>query len=217
MAQVFHPRQILLLKALALALIVAAIVAVMVYRTATGPAVARNVPVDQPIPFSHKHHVGDDGLDCRYCHTTVETAAFAGIPSIATCRTCHSQLFTDAPVLAPLFASNVNGARVQWNRVHQLPDFAYFNHSIHVVKGVGCSTCHGRIDQMPLTWRTASLEMQWCLECHREPEKYLRPQRRVFDMTWQPPRDQLQLGRQLLATYHIRSVRELTDCSTCHR
>jgi hypothetical protein len=217
MAQVFHRRHVLLLKLLGVTFVVAAVIAVMVYRVATAPAVARDTPVDQPIPFSHKHHVGDDGLDCRYCHTTVETAPFAGIPSLGTCRTCHSQLFTDAPVLAPLFASDVHGPPLQWNRVHDLPEFVYFNHSIHVAKGVGCSTCHGRIDEMPLTRRTASLEMQWCLQCHREPEEYLRPHDRVFDMGWQPPRDQMQVGRQLRAAYHIRSTRELTDCSTCHR
>lgn len=217
MAQVFHPRQVLLLKGIALGALLAVIAAAFLYRVATQPAVGRNVPVEQPIPFSHKHHVGDDGLDCRYCHTSVETSAFAGIPSVTTCRTCHSQLFTDAPLLAPLFDTTSRHAPLYWNRVHQLPDFVYFNHSIHVAKGVGCSTCHGRVDKMPLTWRVASLEMQWCLGCHRAPERYLRPRDRVFDMSWQPPANQLQLGRQLATAYHIRSTRQLTDCSTCHR
>ncbi|HVY79363.1 MAG TPA: cytochrome c3 family protein, partial [Steroidobacteraceae bacterium] len=195
MAQVFHPRQLLLLKGVALGALLAAVAAAFLYRVATQAPVARNVPVEQPIPFSHKHHVGDDGLDCRYCHSSVETSAFAGIPSVATCRTCHSQLFTDAPVLAPLFDTTSRRAPVYWTRIHQLPDFVYFNHSIHVAKGVGCSTCHGRVDQMPLTWRVASLEMQWCLGCHRAPERYVRPRERVFDMSWQPPANQLELGR----------------------
>jgi hypothetical protein len=216
MAQVFHPRQVLLLKGIAIGTVVLAGALVAIYRAAVAPAVARNAPVDQPIPFSHKHHVGDDGIDCRYCYSSVETAAFAGIPSIATCRTCHSQLFTDAPVLAPLFEAQRRSA-LHWNRVHDLPDFVYFNHSIHIAKGVGCSTCHGRVDEMPLTFRVASLEMQWCLNCHRRPQEYLRPRDAVFDMAWVQPTDQARRGRQLLASYHIRSTRELTDCSTCHR
>ena len=216
MTQVFRPEHVLLLKGLLLLSVVGAVAAAIVYRYFTGPVVAQGAPIDQPIPFSHKHHVGDDGLDCRYCHTTVETSASAGLPSLETCRTCHSQLFTHAPVLAPLFA-DAHGAPLSWTRVHQLPQFVYFNHSIHIAKGVGCSTCHGRVDEMPLTSRVASLEMQWCLECHRAPQKNLRPKREVFNMRWRAPPDQERIGRELLAEYRIRSVRELTDCSTCHR
>jgi hypothetical protein len=130
--------------------------------------------------------------------------------------TCHSQLFTQQPMLAPFVQSFRSGEPLQWNRVHDLPDFVYFNHSIHIAKGVGCATCHGPVDRMPLTWRVAPLEMQWCLDCHRAPEKYLRPVEHVFDMDWQPPENQLALGNRLVAAYHIHKA-TLADCSTCHR
>jgi hypothetical protein len=130
--------------------------------------------------------------------------------------TCHSQLFTDSPMLAPVVASFESGAPLQWNRVHDLPDFVYFNHSIHIAKGVGCATCHGRLDRMPLVWRTASLEMQWCLDCHRAPQKYLRPEDRVFDPGWQAQGDQLALGKRLVEQYRLHTA-SLTDCSICHR
>src|SRR5205823_8410039 len=175
------------------------------------------VPLAQPVPFSHQHHVEGLGIDCRYCHTSVEKSAVAGIPSTETCMSCHSQLWTDAPVLAPVHASLATNTPLEWNRVHDLPDFAYFDHSIHIAKGVGCVTCHGRIDEMPLTRRVASLYMEWCLQCHRDPERYLRPRERVFDMTWQPSGDQRALGRRLAREYGLRTTRELTDCSTCHR
>ena len=177
----------------------------------------RNEVVAQPIPFSHKHHVRDDGLDCRFCHVSAETSRFAGIPTLATCMTCHSQLFTQTRALRPLVSAYRSGERVQWNRVHELPDFAYFDHSIHLAKGVGCTTCHGPVDRMPLTWRYASLDMQWCLDCHRAPERYLRPLDRVFDVDWTPPPDQASAGKRLRKMYHLRDSRELTDCSTCHR
>ena len=174
-----------------------------------------NEPVNQPVPFSHKHHVDDDGIDCRFCHTSVETSAFAGMPPIATCMTCHSQLFTDAPMLKPLIGSWKSGVPLRWNRVYQLPGFVYFNHSIHIAKGVGCVSCHGRIDRMPLTRRVAPLSMAWCLDCHRQPQKFLRPRDKVFDLAWQPA-DQKQLGAELLHEYHIDTGR-MTDCSLCHR
>jgi Cytochrome c7 and related cytochrome c len=176
-----------------------------------------NVPLDQPAPFSHKHHVGEDGIDCRYCHTSVETAAFAGLPSTETCMSCHSQLWTEAPVLAPVRASLTTNQGLKWNRVHDLPDFAYFNHSIHVAKGIGCSTCHGRIDQMPLTWRTETLYMKWCIDCHRAPQNHVRPRTEIYNMEWQPPRDQQVQGAKLVAQYHIDLSGRLTNCSTCHR
>jgi hypothetical protein len=168
------------------------------------------------VPFSHKHHVGDVGLDCRYCHTSVEKSAFAGMPPTHTCMTCHSQLFTGSPMLAPVVKSFQSGDPLPWNRVHDLPDFVYFNHSIHIAKGVGCATCHGPIDRMPLVWRTASLEMQWCLECHRAPEQHVRPLDKVFDLNWQPAGSQVALGKRLVGAYHIHTV-TLADCSTCHR
>jgi hypothetical protein len=175
------------------------------------------IPRDQPVQFSHKHHVGDVGIDCRYCHTSVETSAFAGIPPTKTCMNCHSQLFADSPYLEPVRESFRSGKPIKWTRVHDLPDFAYFNHSIHVTKGVGCSTCHGQVDQMPLVYQEASLQMEWCLGCHRQPEKFLRPKDKVFDMNWQPPADQMEQGRRLAAEYKIPKADVLTSCSTCHR
>jgi hypothetical protein len=176
-----------------------------------------NVPLDQPVPFSHKHHVADDGIDCRYCHTSVETSAVAGIPSTQICMSCHSQVWKDAPVLAPVRASLTTHKPLQWTRVNDLPDFTYFNHSIHVAKGVGCSTCHGEVDRMPLTWRTQTLYMKWCLECHRAPEKFVRPRAAIYDQRWQPPADQAEQGLVLVRQYHIDTSGRLTNCSTCHR
>jgi hypothetical protein len=177
---------------------------------ATQAGVAR----EQPIPFSHAHHVGDVGLDCRYCHTSVETSGFANIPPTKTCMNCHSQIWNTSPTLEPVRASFRDDRSIAWTRVHDLPDFAYFDHSIHVNKGVGCETCHGRVDKMPLTWQKASLQMEWCLDCHRHPEQYVRPREAVFQMGYQPPVDQETLGRQLVKEYKIQS---LTSCSTCHR
>jgi hypothetical protein len=168
----------------------------------------------QPIQFSHKHHVNALGIDCRYCHTSVEVSAFAGIPPTKTCMNCHFQIWADSPMLEPVRESYRTGQAIPWTRVHDLPDFAYFNHSIHVNKGIGCVTCHGRVDLMPLTWRQHSLNMEWCLECHREPERFVRPRQYVFSMTWQPEEDQIALGERLVQEYHIQ---KLTSCSVCHQ
>jgi hypothetical protein len=173
---------------------------------------------EQPVQFSHKHHVADDGIDCRYCHTSVETAAFAGIPPTKTCMNCHSQIWATSPYLEPVRDSWRTGKPINWTRVHDLPDFVYFNHSIHVNKGVGCSTCHGRVDQMALTMQVASLKMEWCLECHRHPEQFVRPKEEVFNMEWPPEAwDQAQRGGELIEKYQIQSTSVLTSCSTCHR
>ena len=172
---------------------------------------------EQPIQFSHKHHVEDDGIDCRYCHTSVEQSAFAGIPPTKTCMNCHSQIFAASPYLEPIRESFRTGKPIEWTRVHKLPEFVYFNHSIHVNKGVGCASCHGQVNLMPLVRQVASLQMEWCLDCHRHPERALRPREQVFNMQWQPPADQLEQGRRLAREYNIRSVEELTSCSTCHR
>jgi hypothetical protein len=177
---------------------------------ATGAHAAR----EQPVPFSHKHHVGGEGIDCRYCHTSVEESAFAGLPPTETCMSCHSQIWSEAPVLEPVRESFRSGKPIKWTRVHHLAEFVYFDHSIHVNKGVGCETCHGRVDQMPLTWKENTLLMEWRLECHRQPELYVRPREAVFQMDWKPAEDQLTLGRRLVKEYKIRS---LTDCYTCHR
>jgi hypothetical protein len=176
----------------------------------TGAQIAR----EQPVPFSHSHHVGGIGIDCRYCHTSVEKAASAGIPPTATCMNCHSQIWSDSPTLEPVRESYRNDVSIEWVRVHDLPDFVYFDHSAHVNKGVGCSTCHGRVDQMPLVWQEATLQMEWCLGCHREPERFVRPKSEVFDIAWQPPGDQLAKGRELVKQ---NGIAPRVSCSTCHR
>jgi len=185
----------------------------------------------QPVPFSHQHHVTGLGIDCRYCHTSVEQSSFAGIPPTKTCMNCHSQIWINAPMLEPVRASYRSGQSLQWTRVNQLPDFVFFNHSIHINKGVGCNTCHGPIDQMPLMYQYASLQMEWCLDCHRAPEKYLRPRSEVFNMRYQQPTadapvqdeqgqnhtDQISLGQALVEQHKLRSVKDITSCDTCHR
>jgi hypothetical protein len=173
--------------------------------------------VDQPVQFSHKHHVGGEGFDCRYCHTSVEESAFANIPPTKTCMNCHSQIWATAPILEPVRASFRDNTPLQWTRVHDLPDFVYFNHSIHVKKGVGCATCHGRVDEMPLVYQKNTLMMQWCVNCHRNPAPNLRPRSEVFNMAWERPSDDPGLGERLVKEYNIAPVGQLTNCSTCHR
>ena len=171
----------------------------------------------QPVPFSHEHHVGGLGLDCRYCHTTVETSSFANIPPTKTCMNCHSQIWLASPTLEPVRASFRTGNSIRWTRVHDLPDFVYFNHSIHIDKGIGCESCHGRIDLMPLTAQEHTLQMSWCLDCHRQPEKYVRPREFVTAMGYHPAGDQEEIGRRLVKEYGIQDARTLTSCNTCHR
>jgi hypothetical protein len=175
------------------------------------------VAPEQPIPFSHKHHVKDDGIDCRYCHTSVETSHYAGLPATEICMTCHSQIWSNASVTQPIRDSWASGKSIEWRRVHDLPDFVYFNHSIHVNKGIGCSTCHGHVDEMPLTYRVNNLYMDWCVNCHRQPAKYIRPRSEVFNIDYEYPSNQVELGRKLVAEYHVQDARTLTDCFTCHR
>jgi len=172
---------------------------------------------EQPVPFSHKHDAGELGLDCRYCHTSVENAASAGLPPTTTCMTCHSQIWTGAPMLAPVRASLANNTPIRWVRVNRLPNYVYFNHAIHVAKGVGCTTCHGDIDAMQLTSRAQAFEMNWCIDCHRNPAPNLRTPAEVFDMAWHPGPDQPKIGAALLARNHVRRGDVLTDCSICHR
>jgi Cytochrome c3 len=174
-------------------------------------------PREQPVPFSHAHHVGGLGLDCRYCHTSVEQSSFANIPPTKTCMNCHSQIWNTSPTLEPVRASFRTNESIRWTRVYDLPDYVYFNHSIHVDKGVGCESCHGRVDLMPLTAQEPTLHMEWCLSCHRNPEKYLRPREFITKMGYQPAGDQEQIGRRLMAENHIHDPRFLTSCSTCHR
>ena len=169
---------------------------------------------DQPIPFSHMHHVQGLGLQCQYCHTSVEKSSYAGIPPTKTCINCHAQIWTNAALLQPVRDSWATGNSIQWIKVHDLPDFVYFNHSMHIYKGIGCATCHGRVDQMPLMMKENTLYMNWCIECHRNPERYVRPRDQVFNMTYEPPANQEEMGRKLVEEYQIQS---LTDCYTCHR
>jgi hypothetical protein len=216
MAQIFHPStntisRVTIFGGLILLLaVVAGLTSINESPYITEVGVART----QPVPFSHKHHVGDDGIDCRYCHTSVEESSFAGIPPTKTCMNCHTQIWPDSPILEPVRESFRTGKSIQWTRVHNLPGFVYFNHSIHVHKGIGCVTCHGRVDKMPLMWRENTLYMDWCLECHRAPERFVRPREYVFSMEYQAPADQLALGQKLVKEYRIQ---KLTSCSTCHR
>jgi hypothetical protein len=187
----------------------------LVMALSRSPYVTRQgVAREQPVPFSHQHHVGGMGIDCRYCHTAVETSAVAGIPPTKTCMNCHSQIWVDSPTLEPVRASFRTGKSIEWVRVYDLPEFVYFNHSAHVNKGVGCSTCHGRVDLTPLLSQEQSLLMEWCLECHRAPERFLRPKEQVYNAAYEPPADQLELGRRLVKLY---DAQPRTSCSTCHR
>ncbi len=169
---------------------------------------------DQPVPFSHDHHVGEIGIDCRYCHITVERASFAGIPEPEICMNCHKVLFSDAPMLEPIRRSFETGEPVEWTRVYDLPDFVYFDHSIHVAKGISCVSCHGRVDKMPMTVKATSLKMDFCLECHFDPVKNVRPRDKVFDLAWQPGKD---FSEEQIRLVHELNVQSKVDCSTCHR
>ena len=182
-------------------------------------ATRMNAPINQPVPFSHKHHVGQLGIDCRYCHTGVEKSSYAGVPPTETCMTCHSQLYTDQSMLAPVRQSLTDDQPIHWTKVNDLPDFVYFNHSIHVNKGIGCTACHGRVNEMQLTWQSQTLYMSWCLQCHRHPEKFIAPREQVFNPERVALKDEGKLdeARQLVRDYHVQSSGVLTDCATCHR
>jgi hypothetical protein len=171
-------------------------------------------PIDQPVQFDHRHHVGDAGIDCRYCHALVEKSPMAGIPPTQLCLNCHSQVWNKSPKLAPVRESFFTDRPIVWSKVNKLPNFVYFNHSIHVKQGVGCVTCHGRIDEMPAVHKAQPLTMSWCIDCHRQPERFLRPRDQVTSMTWKAPSDQLALGRDLKAQYHVNTR---VSCTTCHR
>lgn len=216
MPQLMERSQVLLVKLILFVpagMLVLTIVG-MVWST-TSP-VEPGVAVPQPIPFSHKHHVGDDGIDCRYCHTSVETSASAGMPTTGICLSCHSQLFRDAPALAPLHESMRQDKPIAWNRVYDLPDFVFFNHSIHVNKGIACVSCHGRVDQMPVLVRQQSLDMQWCLGCHRDPSSKVVPLNHVTSMRTLPKLTDSERNH-LLRLLQLEDTQRLTDCSTCHR
>jgi len=174
------------------------------------------VAKQQPIQFSHKHHAGELGIDCRYCHTTVEKTASAGIPATQVCMNCHKQIWLEAPYLEPVRASYASGKSIEWERLHDLPDFVYFNHSIHVAKGIGCQSCHGRIDEMNYVYQQEDLTMSWCLSCHRAPENFIRPRDQVTNMAWTPPANQAEVGLELVRAYDVQKD-QLDNCSVCHR
>ncbi|HEX9657457.1 MAG TPA: cytochrome c3 family protein [Bacteroidota bacterium] len=218
MAQLFHPSMKVISRASIIVFVVllSAVtwVASAIYRA--GYTTEVNVPREQSIPFSHEHHVNGLGLSCEYCHTSVEVSSFAGIPPTNTCMTCHSQIWNTSPMLEPVRTSFATGMPLEWVRVHDLPDFVYFNHSIHVKKGMACQTCHGNVNMMPLIWRSYTLQMQWCLDCHRAPEKFIRPVSEIYNFDYVPPKDQLAFGSTLVKQYNV-NTKQLTDCSICHR
>ena len=232
MAQVFHRSTNTIARAsiVATLLLVAGVLWTALQMARSPYTTYAGVAKAQPVPFSHQHHVSGLGIDCRYCHTSVETSGFAGIPPTKTCMNCHSQIWTNAPMLEPVRESYKTGRSLIWTRLNDLPDFAYFNHSIHIAKGVGCQSCHGPVEKMPLMYAQASLQMEWCLNCHRAPEKFLRPKDQVFNMAYQQPTgsnpvvvdgkkftDQIDLGLYLKQAYHLRTVQDITSCNTCHR
>ena len=171
---------------------------------------------DQPVPFSHEHHVGGLGIDCRYCHTSVENSSFAGIPATEVCMSCHSQIWSNSEMLAPVRESYRSGKPLEWTRVHDLPDFVFFNHSIHIKKGVGCESCHGRVDEMPLMRRSASLQMSWCLDCHRHHETVQRDPDLIYAFGV-PRRVQPKAGSAEEMQKALMETKQLLDCGTCHR
>ena len=177
----------------------------------------RSLVEEQPTEFSHQHHAGELGIDCRYCHSTVETAATAGMPPTYTCMTCHSQIWTGARMLEVVRESLATGTPIEWQRVGRLPEYVYFDHSVHVDNGIGCSSCHGDMDHMQMTYQPHAFSMDFCVSCHRNPQNFLRPKDEVLDMRWAPAEDQRKLGRELMTKYHIESGALLTSCSTCHR
>ena len=216
MPQIFHPstNTIARVSIFGALFLVGGLLWVLLLFQRSSYVTLRGVPMTQPVPFSHQHHVGGVGLDCRYCHTSVENSAFAGIPPTQTCMGCHARLWNDAPVLAPVRESYARGSRLRWNRVHNLADFAFFDHSVHVAKGVACVTCHGRVDQMPLMYKQNTLQMEWCLDCHRHPEENLTPKEALFKMDYQPSEPLAEMGMRLKDSYKIHTR---TDCTTCHR
>jgi hypothetical protein len=218
MAQIFHPstNTVSKLSIFGAVFFLAALLWLFAAISRSSYVTQTEVAREQPVPFSHKHHVSGLGIDCRYCHTSVEEVAFAGIPSTKTCMTCHSQIWADSSMLEPVRESFRTDKSIEWTRVHDLPGFVYFNHSIHVKKGIGCVSCHGQVEQMPLMWKAHSLDMEWCLECHRQPERFVRPREHVFRTDWHPEGEQLALGQVLVQQYHIDKTK-LTNCSICHR
>jgi hypothetical protein len=219
MAQIFHPSTNTFAKATIFGAVffIAGLAGIGLLWVRSPYATGVGVVQPQPVQFSHEHHVRGLGIDCRYCHTAVEESANAGLPPTHTYMSCHSQIWNDSPALEPVRESYRTGVPIAWTRVHDLPDHVYFNHSIHIHQGVGCVTCHGRVDEMPLMWKAQPMTMEWCLDCHRQPEQHLRPREFVFDLDWTPAEDQRTLGRRLIEEYHIPAGQRLTECYICHR
>jgi hypothetical protein len=212
----FRPRATLLGRVLfgaTLATPVAVVVFMLIY--ARTPFYTNQAfPVIQPVQFDHRHHVADDGIDCRFCHDAVTVSATAGIPPTERCMGCHSQVWNKSALLEPVRLSFFQDTSIEWKRVHHLPNFVYFNHSIHVGKAVGCVSCHGRVDQLPLIQQMAPLNMGWCLRCHRDPNPNLRPIDQITSTTWEPPPEDPRFQQELASRYQIHTR---TDCITCHR
>ena len=219
MAQVFHRSANNIAKASIVAAVLLGGVAFFVVTqiARSSYVTGRYLEKQQPVQFSHKHHVGDDGIDCRYCHTSVETSSSAGLPPTQTCMNCHSQIWSDSPYLEPVRASFRENKPIQWERVHDLPEYVYFNHSIHVNKGVGCSTCHGKVDEMASVYMENTLQMEWCISCHKDPSQFIRPKTEIYNMSWQDSDIEAKDREKLKDEYRIRSRQQLTSCSTCHR
>jgi Cytochrome c7 and related cytochrome c len=219
MAQLFHRSANNVAKASIAMAIVLGGVAFFVYMNLARSSylTGRYLEKQQPVQFSHKHHVGDDGIDCRYCHTAVETSSSAGMPPTQTCMNCHSQIWSDSPYLEPVRASYRENKPIEWIKVHDLPEYVYFNHSIHVNKGVGCSSCHGDIANMPAVYQENTLQMEWCVACHRNPTPNLRPKSEIFNTKWDLNNLTDTEKDQLHKDYKIRSVALMTSCSMCHR
>ncbi len=219
MHQLFPPSSNFISKISILAgvIILAAVTAGLVWYGHSPTFTKVGVQIPQPVPFPHKLHIVSLGLNCRYCHAGVDQSSFADLPPAETCMTCHSQIAVNDPILQPIRDSYNNGTPLVWNRVNRLPDYVYFNHQIHIDKGVGCETCHGRMDKETTAVRAVYFYMDTCLNCHRDPSKFLRPQANIYDMGYKPSESQAVLGAQLMKEYNIMPASQLTNCSICHR
>jgi hypothetical protein len=222
MAQIFHRGANTIAKASIVAAVLLGGIAFYVITQIARSSYVTGVNVErqQPVQFSHKHHSGDDGIDCRYCHTAVETSSNAGMPPTQTCMNCHSQIWSDSPYLEIVRASYRDNKPIQWEKVHDLPDYVYFNHSAHINKGVGCSTCHGNVAEQPVIRMVNTLQMEWCLSCHREPEWYIRDKKDIYDPAYPAYNGTAELykiGLEKKAEYKVRNRLMMTSCSTCHR
>ena len=206
-----------LLGAIAIGVLLAiAIPALLIWRTFTPAVTGQGIGYEQPVPFSHQLHVSGFEIDCRYCHTSAERAATAGMPSTVSCVPCHNDAWLNSIAFEPVRRSIATGGPIRWRRVHDIPDYAIFHHGAHTTAGVGCETCHGRVDQMHVVYQEAPLTMAWCLECHREPERFLRPPEEITTMGYAPPIRQLALGDSLKRLYNVADGIEMTHCSVCH-